>query len=137
MLKLKRYHKDIWYPEWADNSINEFIKSLSGYRLILSYHATGKYRNFSRQYRKLIREILETINLEEHKDSIFEFYTNNENVVKKACFRIQTDVESDIILVISSTGKVVTIFLNKNFDPHISLDRDLYEQNILSPQEIS
>lgn len=128
MLKLKRYHKDVWYPEWTNNSIDEFIKSLSGCRLILSYHANGKYRNFSRQYRRLIRGIIETINLNELKDSIFEFYANKDNVVKKACFRIQTDVESDIILVISSTGKVVTIFLNKNFDPHISLDRNLYEQ---------
>lgn len=129
MNKLKRFHKDVFYPEWSDNSIDEFTKPLDGNPLILSYHANrDKYRYLPRRYKRIIRNILETVKLNNYKDTIFEFYSDGNNRIKKACFRFPTDVESDIIMVISSTGKVVTIFLNRNFDPKISLDRNLYEQ---------
>lgn len=129
-MKLKRFHKDIYYPNWTDNSIALFTKSLVGKQLVCSYHATKKYNNLSRQYKKVIRDLLRTLDLELSREYIFEFYTNIDNELKKACYRfpLREELGSDIIFVISSTGKIVTIFLNRNFDPHVSLDSSLYEK---------
>jgi hypothetical protein len=126
-MKLSRYHIDVFVPEWSRNSILEFTKALSGKQLVCSYHATRKYRNMSREYQRVIRDLIATLDLELSIDYIFEFYANNKNEIKKVCYRFpMPELESDIIFVISVTGKIVTIFLNKNFDPHISLDKNLY-----------
>lgn len=130
MNKLKRYHKDIYCPEWFNNSIDEFTKNLEGKQLVCSFHATKKYQSFSRLYKKVIRDLLRTINLELIKEYIFEFYSNDKNELKKVCYRfpLRDELGSDIIFVISSNAKIVTIFLNRYFDPHVSLDSDLYEK---------
>jgi hypothetical protein len=129
MKKLRRFHKDIFYPDWFEESIDVFTKGLDGKQLICSYHATKRYESFSRQHKKVIRDLLRTVNLEECKEYIFEFCSNDNNEIKKVCYRFPTpELESDIIFVISSNAKVVTIFLNRNFDPHVSLQKDLYQQ---------
>lgn len=130
MSKLKRFHLDVFCPEWAIDSIDEFTKALIGKQLICSYHATKKYKSFSREYKHSILNLIEDINLELCKDYIFEFYTNDKKEVKKVCYRfpMRGELESDVILVISSTGRIVTMFLNRNFDPHVSLDISLYEK---------
>lgn len=127
-MRLKRFHVDIYCPEWSRDSILEFTRNLSGKQLICSYHATKKYNSFSRIYKKVIRDLLETLDLELSIDYIFEFYANDKEV-KKVCYRFPIpDLESDIVFVISSNAKIVTIFLNRNFDPHVSLDDSLYEK---------
>lgn len=129
MSRLHRFHIDIYCPEWSREAILQFTKELSGKQLVCSYHATKKYDSFSRQYKKVIKDLLKTIDLELSIDYIFEFYTNEKNEVKKVCYRfpMREELDSDVIFVISATGKVVTIFLNRNFDPHVSLDKNLYE----------
>lgn len=129
MSRLHRFHVDIYCPEWSREAILQFTKELSGKQLVCSYHATKKYDSFSRQYKKVIRDLLKTIDLELSIDYIFEFYANERNEVKKVCYRfpMREELDSDVIFVISATGKVVTIFLNRNFDPHVSLQKDLYE----------
>lgn len=129
MSKLHRFHINVFIPEWSRGAIQEFTNNLSGKKLVCSYHASKKYERFSREYKKAFLNLVKTIDLELSIDYIFEFYSNNKNQIKKVCYRFpMPDLESDIILVISSTGKIVTIFLNKNFDPHISLGYSLYEK---------
>jgi formyltetrahydrofolate hydrolase len=130
MTKLHRFHKDICFPDWFEESIKLFNNKLSNKQLICSYHATKKYDNFSREYQKVIRDLLSTTTISEELNKyIFEFAANKDtHEIKKVCYRfIMNELKCDVIFVVSSTGKVVTMFLNKNFDPHISLDRSLYE----------
>lgn len=131
MTKLHRFHIDVYCPEWARESLLNFSNMLKGYKLVCSYHATRKYKLLSRTYKKAVKTLLENLDIsdEMNLDYVFEFYADNNNFIKKVCYRFpQTEVESDIILVISSTGKVVTMFLNRNFDPQISLNKELYEK---------
>lgn len=131
MAKLRRFHVDIFYPDWFEESIKLFKEKLFGKQLVCSYHATKKYEKLSREYQKIIRDLLATLRLDVIDNRyIFEFYANENKEIKKVCYRFPMDNElkSDIIFVVSSTGKLVTIFTNRNFDPHISLDRSLYEQ---------
>lgn len=126
--KLDRYHIDIYIPSWANESIVEFSKLVSQKKLICSYHATKKYERMNKEYKRMVRKLIKNVNLELSIDYIFEFYAKDREI-KKICYRFpQPELESDIILVIAQSGKIVTIFLNKNFDPHISLQRDLYIQ---------
>lgn len=128
--KLNRYHKDVFIPDWFPDSIDVFTSKLVDKQLVCSYHATKKYKSFSKQYKKVIKDLLATVDLRLCLDYIFEFYANSNKEIKKVCYRfpMNGELRCDIIFVISSTGKLVTIFLNKNFDPHISLDKSLYEQ---------
>lgn len=132
--KLERYHLQVFVPPWYDEKLEEFSKMLSSLRLVCSYHATKKYSKMSRQYKRLIKYLLETftINSEESKSLVFEFYSDDKNNIKKVCYRFPTELDSDIIFVVSSTGKIVTIYLNKGFDPHITLDKRLYKQGDLA-----
>jgi hypothetical protein len=130
MSKLHRFHVDIFYPDWFEESLKGFIDKLSSKQLVCSYHATKKYDSFSKEYQKVIRDLLSTITINEELNKyIFEFAANDNNEIKKVCYRfpMSGELRCDIIFVVSSTGKLVTIFLNKNFDPHVSLDRSLYE----------
>jgi hypothetical protein len=126
--RLNRYHIDIYVPSWANESILEFSKLVSEKKLICSYHATRKYERMNREYKKVVRDLIKSVNLELSIDYIFEFYAK-EKEIKKVCYRFpQENLASDIILVVAQSGKIVTIFLNRNFDPHVSLQKDLYVQ---------
>jgi len=130
-MKLKRYHIDIYCPEWSRNSILSFSKSLEGIKLRLSFHAKNKIRSMKRKYRVPTKATLKIINLSDelYMDYIFEFYANYKNQVKKVCYRIPIkDLDSDLIIVVSSSGKIVTVYLNNNFDGHHALKEELYEK---------
>ena len=133
MKKLLRYHIDIFVPDWARESILEFCKILSQNKLKYSYHATNKLRGMKKEYKLAIKNLIKNLDLgdEINLDYIFEFYTNKDNITKKVCYRFPLkELESDVILVISSTGKVVTIYLNGNHDKHRSLKIENYEKEI-------
>jgi hypothetical protein len=126
--RFDRYHIDIYVPSWANESILEFSKIVSEKKLICSYHATKKYDRMNREYKKVVRDLIKTVDLELSIDYIFEFYAKDKEI-KKVCYRFpMPELESDVIFVVAQSGKIVTIFLNRNFDPHISLDSSLYIQ---------
>jgi hypothetical protein len=131
MSKLKRFHIDIFYPDWFEESLVKFNEKLHDKQLVCSYHATKKYDNFSREYKRVIRDMLETTRItnDDLNKYIFEFAANIEKKeIKKICFRFPiSELKCDIIFVVSSNAKVVTMFLNKGSDPHTNLDRSLYE----------
>lgn len=133
MKKLSRFHIDIYCPEWSRDAILDFCKLLSENKLKYSYHAVNKLRSMKREYKLVVKDLIKNLDLgsEVNLDYIFEFYSNAQKEVKKVCYRFPIrELESDVILVISSTGKVVTIYLNGNFDRHHSLKEELYEKEL-------
>lgn len=130
MKKLLRYHIDIYIPDWGRDAILQFCKLLSQNKLKYSYHANNKLRGMKKEYRVIIKNLLKNLNLEDelNLDYVFEFYANKNNIVKKVCYRFPTELDSDVILVISSTGKIVTIYLNGNHDGHKNLKTEIYEK---------
>jgi hypothetical protein len=132
-MKLHRYHVEIYCPEWARDSILEFCKLLAENKLKYSYHANNKLKGMKKEYKLAIKNLVKNLDLgdELYLDYVFEFYANNQNIVKKVCYRFpMRDLEFDVILIISSTGKIVTIYLNGNFDKHRTLNIDNYEKEI-------
>lgn len=129
--KLKRFHIEIYCPDWARESILNFCKSLSDDKLKYSYHATNKLKNMRKEYKSAIKNLVKNLDLgdELYLDYVFEFYANDLKEVKKVCYRFpMKELESDVILIISSTGRIVTIYLNGNHDKHRNLKVENYEQ---------
>lgn len=130
-MKLKRYHIDIFCPEWTRDSILEYISLFKDKKLKYSYHALKKLDRMKDKYRRIIRGLIRNINFSDelYLDYVFEFYTDNQNIVRKLCYRFpMVNLDTDVIIITSITGKIVTIYLNDNFDKHHSLDVSKYEQ---------
>ena len=64
-------------------------------------------------------------NLKVSYSDIFEYYHNGQYINKIAC-RIQYDDMEDIILLISNTKKLITLYFNNKNDNHKTLKTELY-----------
>jgi hypothetical protein len=130
-MKLRRYHINIYVPEWGRNSVQEFCSKLADKELEYSFHATQKLKRMSKKYRLAVHNLIKSINISDDilLDYVFEFYTDEDKEVKKVCFRFpMVNLDTDIIVVISSTARIVTVYLNNEFDKHRSLELSLYER---------
>ena len=130
-MRLKRYHTEIYVPEWGRNSVQSFCSKLAGQKLLYSYHANQKLKKMSKKYRQAINNLVADLDIanEIYLDYLFEFYADEENETKKACFRFpMVGLDADIILVISNRGTIVTVYINNELDKHHSLNENLYEK---------
>jgi len=129
--KLKRYHSEIYFPNWTNKSFVTFVDGIHAHGSItFSLHAVERAWEYGVDYgRNLIKFLSRTIREDVLKNgSIFEFYATDEEI-HKACFRISSeDSPVDLVLVISSDGVVVTVFVIKKDDNHSTLDENLYER---------
>lgn len=134
MTVLKRYHIDIFVPAWGREASLEFSKGIAGKPMGYSKHAIKKSKLLSRKLRKAVKLILEKFSDGDNilLDFAFEFYADDNNKIKKMCYRFPLiELGTDIIVVMSSKGTVVTIYINKNFDKHRTLNKGLYEKEIV------
>lgn len=128
--KLNRYHQDIYFPELFNESIEEFISGIietgpmtfslhSVDKLIISVNEYGMYlwKNFI----NIVRNNLL------NKKNVFEYYTDKENNIKKACFRYAIkNLPIDLIIVVSDAGVIITVFPINSNDTHNTLNKNLY-----------
>lgn len=127
--RLKRYHRDIFFPDWTEVSVKRFIDGiLSGKSITYSLHATEKLIDYSILFGKtVLLKALRQVPLE--LGNIFEFYAVGEEI-KKACFRFSFDeIPVDLTLVISTDGVVITLYVSNKGDNHTTLDKKLYERS--------
>lgn len=130
-MKLRRFHIDIYCPAWGRDSVIKFCESLNNKKLVYSRHALKKIKSFKLKDRKVVKEFINSLNMgnELYLDYLFEFYTNKENEVRKACFRFpMRDMKFDLILVISCYGKLVTIYSNYDLSGRRVLNELIYEK---------
>lgn len=128
---IKRYHKNVFYPENSLEIIRVFILELMNKRLSFSDHALHKYKRMNRRIKSHIKNILRsTIPLGNiNEDNIFEIYINNSNKITKGGIRFPIpDTNITIILIVSTSGKIVTVYVNNTNDSHESLDSSKYEK---------
>jgi hypothetical protein len=128
--KLKRYHRNIFFPEIAEESLDFYINSLmdSG-PITFSYHSVDKIISSVSEYGIVLWKCFSRIisNKFLSKEKIFEFYCDKFNETKKACFRFPLEsFPVDLILVISNNGVVITVYLSNRDDNHDSINRNLY-----------
>lgn len=130
--KTKRYHKNIFFPEWTDRSLLEFSNGIFNKKsLVFSVHSVMKIVGYSFEFGKqLFKYLLKSLNKTSiNPDSLFEFYSSGEEI-KKACFRFShSGFPVDIVLVISADGTVITVYVTNKGDNHKTLNTKLYERS--------
>lgn len=130
--KGQRFHKSIYFPDWAENSLNEFISEISGGSgLSFSVHALTRVIEYTDEYGKsLLRFLIKSIKKNPLDiNEIFEFYSSGEQV-KRVCFRcLSEELAVDLILVISRDSTVITVFVTKKGDNHENMNQNLYTKN--------
>lgn len=120
-----RFNKMVFWPEWAETAIENFIDKIDVSTLRLSIHANRKLEE-NKTYRKRKTEILAYISsLKLETGKIFEFYLDASELVKKICHRDSLNSKYDIILVVSD-DIIVTFYINRNHYVHSNLDRTHY-----------
>jgi hypothetical protein len=130
--KLSRYHREVFFPEWTEESINIFFGKLKKNNgLCVSVHSMEKIVNYCFQYgRQMLKYLLKSIRrISFTSESIFEFYAVDAEI-KKACLRFSfEEFPVDLVLVVSADGTVITVYVTNKGDKHDSLDIELYERS--------
>lgn len=126
-MSLSRYHIDVFIPEWSRDSVIKFFKSLPD-KLVYTKHSKAKLKKLSKVNKSIVTSYIESFAIipEILIDYVFEFYSINE-VIEKICLRIPiAGLSSELIIVISSVGGIVTFYLNDSEDKHLNLNTTLY-----------
>lgn len=130
--KLKRYHKDIFFPKNSEEMLDTYLEDMGECGSItFSLHSVEKIVDYCVLYGKnLLKYLLKSVRRDSiNIDNVFEFYSSN-GMVKKACFRYSfEEFPVDIILVISADAVVITVYVANKKDTHTSMNKALYEKN--------
>jgi len=118
--KMKRYHKKIYFPDIE--LLKRFNDNINSLTWQYSKHCLTnlKYRHLDI---KALLLYLKGLVLDD-KD-IFEYYIENKKI-SKVCYRITYIKNIDIILVVSETKNIITIYSNLADDKHTTLKEELY-----------
>lgn len=129
--KLKRYHREIYFPDWSENSLKEFCGLVFRKRMVVfSVHAVEKIVGYSFKYgQQLLKFLLKSVrNRNVDISQIFEFYSYDEEI-KKICIRHSFDkFPVDLVFVVSLDGTIITVFTINKDDHHSTINSKLYEK---------
>lgn len=136
--RLKRFHKNIFFPEWSDRALKVYRDGLvKEGKITFSVHALEKLIIYTLDYGKVLSQALIDAIRKKSKNgfeffntkNVFEFYSVGETI-KKACYRHSFgEIPVDLILVISSEGVVITAYVTGKNDKHTTLNKNLYERS--------
>ena len=121
---MKRYHKKIYFPD--TDKLKAFNDSLNLKAWQYSQHCLDNIRYRSIDVEKVLTFIYQ---LKLYEDNIFEYYKDNETIIK-LCYRIKYNKNIDLILVVNADRKIITIYYNSNDDEHFTLKENLYTKGV-------
>lgn len=130
--RIDRYHREVYFPPWYEESMKVFVgEILSTGPLTFSMHCVEKVMEYTIQFGKnffqnlvksIRRGVLDT-------EKVFEFYSTKGGNITKACFRFSFEkLPVDIVLVISSSGVLITMYTINEGDNHDTLNKKLYKK---------
>lgn len=128
--KIKRYHRDIIFPDNFDEIFKEFHETIYATGpLVFSMHSVTRLFEYSDKHGKLfldgVFDILRAGALE--KEKLFELYTGKDGLIQKACFRYALGFAPlDVVLVISRTCVIITVMAVDRENKKETIDRRLY-----------
>jgi len=116
---MAKYHKSIGIPENIKAKAKDFIRQLSSYKMPLSNHAFEALQEEGQQ--ESIRQALE--GYRPSYSEVFEIVEYGH--IEKIGFRIPFN-NRDIVFIVNSCGKIVTIWTNDRNDNHVTLNAKNY-----------
>lgn len=119
-----RYHKAVYIPNEYISKLQEYTDNLNTLQWQYSNHALNnlKYRVLDKKHILLYIKY-KILNY----NDIFEFYADDNSNIIKAVYRFKYMNGQDIILVIASNKKIITIYLNNSNDLHYTLKKEIYQ----------
>lgn len=121
-------HKDVWMPQNTKDVAKKLQKRLDVN--VFSKHLVDHLKNKDRKHNYTSSDIYNTIKrLTINPVEPFEVGINREYGklhIKKYCVRTYLNNTTDIIIVISDTGTIITSYLNDKNDSHTTLDTSRY-----------
>lgn len=128
---VKRFHKDIFFPEWGTTEYGNFLDELrTNLPLSFSVHAVDKILDYRDEYgNRVWKSILNIIrNSLISSGELFEFYWNGERIYK-VCLRFSDkNLPFDVVMVISSDATIITLYITRTEDTHKSMNKNLYSR---------
>jgi hypothetical protein len=116
-----RFHKDIYFPIDDNIDLNNLIQSLNIKKFKFSVHSID--RIIEKSNIESIGLYLKDLKLE--YSTMFEYY-KIDNILEKLVFRLNFDVNKDLILVLNKDKFIVTIYFNNKSDNHKTLNKENY-----------
>lgn len=117
---MKRFHKKIYFP--ASNKLEKLNAELNSKKWQYSRHCLENLKYRALDLKKVLSYIA---GLELQSRDIFEYYSENNNIIK-VCYRIKYNDNIDIILVISNNKNIITLYYNSKNDKHYTLKENIY-----------
>ncbi len=120
---MKRYHIKVFFFFNTSEKLKAFTINLNNQDFKYTLHSIDniKYRFIDL---KEVLTFIKTLSLD--YKSIFEYYTDDNDKIIKACYRIKYNNGIDLILVLNDNKGIVTIYINTADDSHDTLNKSLY-----------
>jgi hypothetical protein len=119
---MNRYHIKTGFEKQGEQKLQAFTDKLNRLNWIYSIHCLDNLR-----YRLIDRRALliyiKSMTLDAR--TIFEYYTDANGLIWKACYRFDWKGHA-VILVVSNTKNIITIYTNAKDDDHVTLNTNLY-----------
>ena len=116
----KRYHIKIYFPD--TDKLESFNTSLNSKTWLYSKHCLESIKHRVLDLKTTLYYISK---LELDENDIFEYYKENDTIIK-VCYRIAYNRNIDLILVVNSDKKIITVYYNSSEDKHYTLKENLY-----------
>jgi len=119
---MNRYHIKVYSTPEHKNAIVVLTNKLNTMDWAYSRHCTDNIKHRAIDMASVLMFIKR---LKLNDADVFEYYFDNDIPVKM-CYRVQYNAGIDLILVVSNTKCLVTIYMNTHDDKHYTLNRSQY-----------
>lgn len=128
--KSGRYHRTVFFPKDFGSLFKEYHEAIyGGGPLTFSLHSVTKLLGYTGEFgRYLFSEVSKIITSGALvEENVFEFYTDKEGKLEKACIRYSIkDLPVDIVLVISRSSVIITCYTISKENTKENIDRRVY-----------
>jgi hypothetical protein len=118
---MMKYHKDIYFRPQDREGLESLNNFLARKKFTWSIHAK---ENISRV--KDLHYFYKWFNMVEFTVKNIIEYTIIDNDIKKVLYRLQYDEKSDILISVSNSGNIITLWFNSVQDKHKTLNTREY-----------
>jgi len=119
-----RFHKNVYFSSKHQDDIIVFTYALNGKAWRFTSHCLDNAKLRTLNLEQLLYFIKNELRL--NSDDVFEIYTDENNNIVKACYRIIFNKTWDFILVLDKNKTIITIYINSSEDTHNTLDKNIY-----------
>jgi len=120
---MNRYHIKLGFEAGHISQLKELTEQLNNRDFSYSEHCLD---NLKYRFIDLKGILLFIKGIELDYSQIFEFYTE-QNIIK-VCYRISYNQYQDLILVLTTDKKIITVYINSKNDLHYTLKTNLYNK---------